>query len=47
MNYPAPWIIGTLVSLIIWIALAQLVTGKSRQTCETVHSVDVCAWELR
>jgi hypothetical protein len=40
-------IIATLVSLIIWTALAQLVLGDSRQTCETVQSAETCAWELR
>jgi hypothetical protein len=36
-----------LVCLIIWAVLVQIVVGESRQTCEAVHSVDVCAWELR
>lgn len=40
-------VIATLVCLIIWTALAQLVLGDSRQTCESVQSVDTCAWELR
>lgn len=44
-NYTAPWIIATLISLIIWTILAQLVMGDSRQTCTA--SAEICAWELR
>lgn len=40
-------IIAILACLIIWVAIAQWAFGDSRQTCETVQSVDTCMWELR
>lgn len=43
----APWVILVIVSVMIWIAIAQMVMGGSRQTCETVQSVETCAWELK
>lgn len=46
-NRAIPFIIATLVSLIVWVAVAQWVMGESRQTCQAVHSVDICEWELR
>ena len=44
-NRAIPFIIATLVSLIIWTAIAQWALGDSRQRCTA--SPDVCAWELR
>lgn len=46
-NRAIPFIIATLVSLIVWAFIAQMVMGESRQTCQAVHSVDICEWELR
>jgi len=43
----APWVIAIILAVIIWTAIAQMVLGNSRQTCETVASVETCAWELR
>jgi hypothetical protein len=41
------YITAGIISLIVWAVLVQMVAGDSRQRCEAVHSVDVCAWELR
>jgi hypothetical protein len=43
----APWVIAVILSVMFWTWLAQQVMGDSRQTCETVQSVETCAWELR
>ena len=43
----APWVIAIILSVIIWTAIAQMVLGNSRQTCEETTSGDVCQWELR
>lgn len=44
-NRAIPFIVGTLVCLIVWAALAQLVMGDSKQRCTA--SDEICAWELR
>lgn len=36
-----------LASVLVWSAVAALVMGDSRQTCEQTISDEVCAWELR
>lgn len=41
------WVVITITSVIFWTWIAQTVMGDSRQTCESVQSVETCLWELR
>lgn len=41
------FVVITILTVMFWTWVAQTVMGDSRQKCETIASVETCAWELR